>query len=146
MTEQEIKDAIFKENNKNESYEPVFTVSENHGEFLGYCKWFNSKIGYGFIKVMDGEHKSKDIFVHHSGIEPKNSNFKTLTQGEYISLNITNGKNGLQAINVSGVNGGPLMCDNNIHTPYNPYFKNKFNKNHKHYKQNGGYTANKSSN
>ena len=67
---------------------------------------------------MDGEHKGKDIFVHHTGVCPKNSNFKTLTKGEYVSLNVTNGQNGLQAVDVTGVLGGPLMCDNvSVHRP-----------------------------
>ena len=124
-----MQQAIQKENN-NKTYEPVFTTTDDYGSFIGYCKWFNSKIGYGFIKVMNGEHKSKDIFVHHSGIKPKNSNFRTLTQGEYISLNIINGKNGLQAVDVSGVVGGPLMCDNNVYTPYKKY-NNNFKPNYK---------------
>lgn len=105
--------------------EPLITGE--YGPFVGNCKWFNNKIGYGFITVMNGEHKGKDIFVHHTGVQPKNSNFKTLSKGEYIALNIVNGQNGLQAVDVTGVLGGPLMCDNvivnrtrkfNNHTPY----------------------------
>jgi cold shock CspA family protein len=92
--------------------EPLITGE--YGPFVGNCKWFNNKIGYGFITVMNGEHKGKDIFVHHTGVQPKNSNFKTLSKGEYISLNIVNGQNGLQAVDVTGVLGGPLMCDNVI--------------------------------
>lgn len=85
-----------------------------HGELIGNCKWFNKKLGYGFITVYQGEHKGVNIFVHHSGIKPLNSNFRTLRKGEYVSLDIEKGKNGLQAITVSGVLGGPLMCDNHI--------------------------------
>ena len=97
-------------------------VTGEYGPFVGNCKWFNNKIGYGFITVMNGDHKGKDIFVHHSGIQPKNSNFKTLTKGEYIALNIVDGQNGLQAVDVTGVLGGPLMCDNVIvHRPRQHY-------------------------
>ena len=46
-------------------------VTGEYGSFTGNCKWFNNKIGYGFITVMDGEHKGKDIFVHHTGVCPK---------------------------------------------------------------------------
>lgn len=81
------------------------------GEYIGQCKWFNDKLGYGFITVQHGEEKGKDIFVHHSGIRPLNSNYKTLKKGEYINFSITNGDNGLQAINVTGICGGSLMCD-----------------------------------
>ena len=102
-------------------------VMGEYGSFTGNCKWFNNKIGYGFITVMDGDHKGKDIFVHHSGINPKNSNFKTLTKGEYISLNVTDGQNGLQAVDVTGVLGGPLMCDNVIvHRPRQNYSSHPF--------------------
>jgi cold shock CspA family protein len=79
--------------------------------YTGYTKWFNDKLGYGFITICDGNEKGKDIFVHHSGIKPLNSNYKTLRKGEYIQFAILNGKNGNQAINVTGIKGGPLMCD-----------------------------------
>ena len=74
-------------------------------------EWFNDKLGYGFITICDGNDKGKDIFVHHSGIKPLNSNYKTLRKGEYIQFNIINGMNGLQAVDVTGIKGGPLMCD-----------------------------------
>lgn len=82
------------------------------GDFVGQCKWFSDKLGYGFITVRDGEHKGKDIFVHHSGIKPLNSNYKTLKKGEYVNLNVTTGENGLvQAVDITGIGGGSLMCD-----------------------------------
>lgn len=84
---------------------------ETYGQFTGSTKWFNDKLGYGFITICDGEEKGKDIFVHHSGIKPLNSNYKTLRKGEYIQFNIINGLNGLQAVDVTGIKGGPLMCD-----------------------------------
>tara|TARA_A100000164_G_C21901909_1_gene770959 strand:+ start:347 stop:778 length:432 start_codon:yes stop_codon:yes gene_type:complete len=103
-------------------------VTGEYGPYTGNCKWFNNKIGYGFITVMDGDHKGKDIFVHHSGVQPKNSNFKTLTKGEYISLNIVDGQNGLQAVDVTGILGGPLMCDNVIvHRPRQHYSNTHYN-------------------
>ena len=103
-------------------------VTGEYGPYVGNCKWFNNKIGYGFITVMNGEHKGKDIFVHHSGVQPKNSNFKTLTKGEYISLNIVDGQNGLQAVDVTGVLGGPLMRINVIvHRPRQHYNNPHYN-------------------
>lgn len=81
------------------------------GEYLGQCKWFNDRLGYGFLTVQKGEKKGTDIFVHHSGIKPLNSNYKTLHKAEYVNFNITNGENGLQAVDVTGVDGGALMCD-----------------------------------
>jgi CspA family cold shock protein len=84
---------------------------ESYGQITGHTKWFNDKLGYGFITICDGNDKGKDIFVHHSGIKPLNSNYKTLRKGEYIQFNIINGMNGLQAVDVTGIKGGPLMCD-----------------------------------
>ena len=96
------------------SHEVVEEVIETveHGDIIGNCKWFNKKLGYGFITVYTGDKKGSNIFVHHTGITPLNSNFKTLKKGEYVHFNITNGANGLQAVDVTGVCGGPLMCDN----------------------------------
>jgi cold shock CspA family protein len=81
------------------------------GKFLGHVKWFNDRLGYGFCTIISGTDLGKDIFVHHSGIRPLNSNYKTLRKGEYINFNMTTGHNGMQASDVTGVNGGPLMCD-----------------------------------
>lgn len=84
---------------------------ETVGKYTGQCKWFNDKLGYGFVTICDGDEKGKDIFVHHSGVKPLNSNYKTLRKGEYIQFNVINGMNGLQAVDVRGIGGGPLMCD-----------------------------------
>ena len=87
-------------------------TEKKFGDVIGCCKWFNKKLGYGFITIYTGELNGNNIFVHHSGIQPLNSYFKTLKRGEYVSLNIIDGINGIQAIDVKGVCGGPLMCDN----------------------------------
>lgn len=84
---------------------------ESYGKYTGSTKWFNDKLGYGFVTICDGDDKGKDIFVHHTGVKPLNSNYKTLRKGEYIQFNIINGINGLQAVDVTGIKGGPLMCD-----------------------------------
>jgi CspA family cold shock protein len=90
----------------------ITEVSLPSGEYTGQVKWFNDRLGYGFCTVIsDGRYKGRDIFAHHSGIRPMSSNYKTLRKGEYINFNVMNGHNGLQAIDVTGINGGPLMCD-----------------------------------
>jgi cold shock CspA family protein len=84
---------------------------ESCGTYTGQCKWFNDKLGFGFITICEGNDKGRDIFVHHSGIKPLNSNYRTLKKGEYINFNVVDGLNGLQAVDVTGIHGGPLMCD-----------------------------------
>ena len=81
------------------------------GHYTGQVKWFNDRLGYGICTICQGGEKGKDIFVHHSGIRPVNSNYKTLRKGEYVNFNLTNGHNGPQAVDVTGICGGSLMCD-----------------------------------
>ena len=81
------------------------------GKYIGLCKWFNNSYGYGFLTIWDGDERGKDIFVHHSGIQPMNSQYKTLKKGEYVTFDIGGGDKGQQAVNVRGICGGPLLCD-----------------------------------
>jgi cold shock CspA family protein len=82
---------------------------------LGLVKWFNTKAGYGFITVCEGnEHSGKDIFVYYKSIKVVNSQYRYLVQGEYVEFDIvkpTNDKYEFHAVNVSGVKGGPIMCE-----------------------------------
>ena len=83
-------------------------------KIVGQCKWFNDQLGYGFITVVEpfGDLIGKDIFVHHTGLVPKNNSFKTLTKGEYVSFAVEWGHKGeLQAFQVTGPFDGSLMCD-----------------------------------
>ncbi|OGP81203.1 MAG: cold-shock protein [Deltaproteobacteria bacterium RBG_13_65_10] len=61
----------------------------------GRVKWFNEKKGYGFIAQDTGD----DVFVHFSAI--KGEGFKTLTEGETVEFEITQGPKGPQAANVT---------------------------------------------
>ena len=109
----------------------IKATTDKIGEYNGQCKWFNDKYGYGFIRIIDGPEKDLDIFVHHSGIKPLNSQYKKLTKGEYINFSKIVGVNGFQAVNITGIKGGPLMCDINmgafrpvLHNTYNNYNNN----------------------
>lgn len=60
----------------------------------GTVKWFSDEKGFGFIQQEGGA----DVFVHHSAIV--GSGFKTLAEGQKVTMEVTQGKKGLQAENV----------------------------------------------
>lgn len=100
--------------------ESTTIVAEN---IIGMVKWFNNKSGFGFITVCSPcEHKGKDIFVHFSSISITKTQYKYLIQGEYVDMTIVkvnSDKHEFQAANISGVLGGPIMCETrnlNLHT------------------------------
>jgi CspA family cold shock protein len=61
----------------------------------GTVKWFNNAKGYGFIGREDGP----DVFVHYSAIVAEG--YKSLQEGDEILFEISEGKQGPQAANVS---------------------------------------------
>jgi len=61
----------------------------------GTVKWFNPEKGYGFISRDDGE----DVFVHHTAIVSEG--FRSLDEGQRVEFEITQGKKGPQAANVT---------------------------------------------
>jgi CspA family cold shock protein len=64
----------------------------------GSVKWFNDSKGYGFISKEDG---SGDVFVHHSAIQGEG--FKSLSEGQLVEFDVTDGPKGPQAANVRKV-------------------------------------------
>ncbi len=60
----------------------------------GTVKWFNESKGFGFIEHEDGT----DVFVHFSAIQ--DDGFKSLDEGQEVTLDVTKGPKGLQATNV----------------------------------------------
>ncbi len=63
----------------------------------GTVKWFNDAKGFGFIAQGDGP----DVFVHHSAIQ--SSGFRSLTEGQAVEFDTTDGPKGLSAENVRPV-------------------------------------------
>jgi CspA family cold shock protein len=62
----------------------------------GTVKWFSDEKGYGFISPDDG---GEDLFVQNSGTE--GGGFKTLDRGNRVTFEKTQGKKGMQAVNVN---------------------------------------------
>ena len=88
--------------------------STSSERLLGRVKWFNSKAGYGFISITDGQRAGTDIFVHHSAINVENQQYRYLVQGEYVEFSILdtpNGNHDCQAASVCGIKSGKLMCE-----------------------------------
>lgn len=61
----------------------------------GTVKWFDSAKGYGFITTETGS----DIFVHYTGINK--DGFRGLEEGQNVEFEVSEGKKGEQAVNVS---------------------------------------------
>ncbi len=61
----------------------------------GKVKWFNESKGYGFIEPDGG---GRDVFVHYSAIQGEG--YKTLSEGQVVEFEITQGEKGPQAANV----------------------------------------------
>lgn len=95
--------------------------------YYGQVKWFKDHKGYGFITVLgrcDGmaieADSAREIFVHHTDLQPASSAYKTLLKGEYVSFllkqvprtrTVTADTVDTQATDVRGAYGGGLMCD-----------------------------------
>lgn len=61
----------------------------------GVVKWFNDEKGYGFIEREGGA----DVFVHYRSVN--GTGRRTLSEGQQVSFEVTQGQKGLQAENVT---------------------------------------------
>lgn len=88
-------------------------------KLAGCVKWFNMKTGFGFLSVVQSVCGSdlkvgSEIFVHHSNVKVAEEQYRFLVQGEYVEFNVSNVANGqhsCQAVDVTGMFGGKLMCE-----------------------------------
>jgi len=103
------------------SFEHTNTQSTvTKSELFGRVKWFNNRLGYGFITTIfpssfsQEDVQSQDIFVHHNAIKSEEDSYKYLVQGEYVQFNLVDTENTtykVQADEVRGIYNGKLLCD-----------------------------------
>jgi cold shock CspA family protein len=89
-------------------------VSSSAQRTTGRVKWFNNKAGYGFITSTTGAQAGTDVFVHHSGLAVSSEQYRYLVQGEYVEFqmnSVEGGAHRFQAVDVSGIGRGMLMCE-----------------------------------
>ena len=85
---------------------------------IGHVLWFDQKKGFGFVKVNHpgSDFNDKDIFVHYSCIHTASDSYKRLFPGEYVSMDIKHQPDVKDkeyiCLNLTGVNGGPLLVEN----------------------------------
>lgn len=61
----------------------------------GTVKWFNASKGYGFI----ARDKGGDVFVHYKAIQ--SDGYRSLSEGNRVMFNVTDGQKGDQAEEVT---------------------------------------------
>lgn len=106
---------------------------------LGCVKWFNNKVGYGFLTYENAAGTSEDVFVHHSAISVKSEQYRYLMQGEYVQFELIESQSkqyNMHASNVRGVNGGNLMCEtrNQMRSTWTPDSHHKSKHNEENFK------------
>ena len=83
----------------------------------GKVKWFNSRLGYGFIQIISDSSINEDIFVHHRALKCRVGQYKYLVQGEYVEFEIVkvpNIKYSYAASDVTGILGNKLLCETRV--------------------------------
>lgn len=95
---------------------------------LGRVKFFDWNKKFGFIFDLD---RHVDVFVHVSDLRSKRhmgGKKKTLYTGEFVQYDVapSDSREGcLKAVEVTGVRGEPLLCENGIIT-FETYSRHQF--------------------
>jgi len=66
----------------------------------GKVKWFDNRLGFGFIAQESGQ----DVFVHHTSIV--GTGYKTLREGERVNFELMTSEKGPKAKNVQRASAG----------------------------------------
>ncbi|XP_042201133.1 protein lin-28 homolog B-like [Callorhinchus milii] len=77
----------------------------------GHCKWFNVRMGFGFISMTSREgsplETPVDVFVHQSKLYMEG--FRSLKEGEPVEFTFKKSSKGLESIRVTGPGGAPCL-------------------------------------
>ncbi|XP_039605886.1 protein lin-28 homolog B isoform X2 [Polypterus senegalus] len=80
-----------------------------HG--AGHCKWFNVRMGFGFISMTNREgsplETPVDVFVHQSKLFMEG--FRSLKEGELVEFTFKKSSKGLESLRVTGPGGSPCV-------------------------------------
>ncbi|XP_038955078.1 protein lin-28 homolog B isoform X1 [Rattus norvegicus] len=99
---------------KGEEPEKLPELAEDESQVLrgtGHCKWFNVRMGFGFISMISREGNPLDIpvdvFVHQSKLFMEG--FRSLKEGEPVEFTFKKSPKGLESIRVTGPGGNPCL-------------------------------------
>ncbi|XP_053560741.1 protein lin-28 homolog A [Bombina bombina] len=77
----------------------------------GVCKWFNVRMGFGFLTMTKREgvdlESPVDVFVHQSKLHMEG--FRSLKEGEAVDFNFKKSSKGLESTRVTGPEGAPCI-------------------------------------
>ncbi|XP_068135524.1 protein lin-28 homolog B isoform X2 [Hyperolius riggenbachi] len=77
----------------------------------GHCKWFNVRMGFGFISMTSREgsplESPVDVFVHQSKLYMEG--FRSLKEGEPVEFTFKRSSKGLESLRVTGPGGNPCI-------------------------------------
>ncbi|XP_057211355.1 protein lin-28 homolog A [Triplophysa rosa] len=82
----------------------------SHG--TGVCKWFNVRMGFGFLSMSHREgvcldSPGVDVFVHQSKLHMEG--FRSLKEGEEVEFTFKRSSKGLESLWVTGPGGAPCV-------------------------------------
>lgn len=95
-----------------QSMDECSLIDNTDEKYIGRVNWFDKKLGYGFIDILNNnENSNNSAFIHYTNIK-SNTQIKLLYPGEYVSCKLNVNKDKLNAINVTGIYGNKLLIEN----------------------------------